>query len=156
MRHPTVMIPISTRLEAGRILIDTLGEKEIQEVVGGREWWQRTSEKSGGIGGEWISMKNDWAGLDDEAVGEEERGGAFGLRAEKLRDLNERAKEKTRKAEEKLHRKGKGKEEEEEEAESEDAESREGDREETARGEQENYTEDMDEMRCVDSFIPSC
>lgn len=147
------MIPLSTRLEAGRILIDTLGEKEMQEVIGGTEWWQRNSEKSGGIGGEWISMKSDWAGLDDDTSVGEENDGAFGLRAEKLRDLKERAKEKTRKANEKLNGKAKGKQVEEDEEESEESDSREGDREETAGEEQENYTEDMDEMRCLDVLI---
>lgn len=47
-------IPISTRIEAGKILISSLGEKEIKDVIGGREWWQRTLQKDGGVNGKFF------------------------------------------------------------------------------------------------------
>ena len=36
--------------------------------MGGREWWQRTANKEGGVKGEWISMKRDWQGLDADSA----------------------------------------------------------------------------------------
>ncbi|GAA6058704.1 hypothetical protein JCM10212_003392 [Sporobolomyces blumeae] len=66
-----IVVPLSSRLEAGKIIIATLGEDDIQNVVGGREWWQRTAHKEAGIDGEWISMKRDWQGLEKEAKEQE-------------------------------------------------------------------------------------
>ncbi|BGP44828.1 hypothetical protein JCM10450v2_000643 [Rhodotorula kratochvilovae] len=62
-----VTVPLSTRLEAGKYLIAGLGEEDIEHVVGGREWWQRTSHPESGVCGEWISLKRDWEGLEAEA-----------------------------------------------------------------------------------------
>ncbi|BGP52936.1 hypothetical protein JCM8202v2_000493 [Rhodotorula sphaerocarpa] len=58
-----VVIPLSTRLEAGEILIEGLGDDDIDNVIGGREWWQRTGHRDNGVDAEWISMKRDWEGL---------------------------------------------------------------------------------------------
>ncbi|BGP12779.1 hypothetical protein JCM10213_007293 [Rhodosporidiobolus nylandii] len=66
-----VVIPLSTRLEAGKILIAGIGEEDIQKVVGGREWWQRTAHADTGVDGEWISLKRDWEGLEKDAKAKE-------------------------------------------------------------------------------------
>ncbi|GAA5850059.1 hypothetical protein JCM8547_000999 [Rhodosporidiobolus lusitaniae] len=66
-----VTIPLSTRLEAGKVLIAGIGEDDIEKVVGGREWWQRTAHVDSGVGGEWISLKRDWEGLEKKAKAEE-------------------------------------------------------------------------------------
>ena len=58
-----VVVPLSTRLEAGEVLIAGLGDDDIENVVGGREWWQRTAHRENGLDAEWISMKRDWEGL---------------------------------------------------------------------------------------------
>ncbi|GAA5949067.1 hypothetical protein JCM21900_004847 [Sporobolomyces salmonicolor] len=101
-----VVIPLSSRLEAGKIIISTLGEDEIQAVIGGREWWQRTAHKEAGVDGEWISLKKDWQGLEREAKekqkNEAEKKGKTPqewedeLRAEKLKQLKEKTKEENR------------------------------------------------------------
>ncbi|GJN91644.1 hypothetical protein Rhopal_004667-T1 [Rhodotorula paludigena] len=62
-----VTVPLSTRLEAGKYIIAGLGEGDIERIVGGREWWQRTNHPEGGVCGEWISLKRDWEGLEAEA-----------------------------------------------------------------------------------------
>lgn len=84
-----VVVPSSTSLEAGRILIDTLGEQEVVDVIGGKEWWQRTAHKTGGVDGEWISMKRDWQGLDAEGDDNEQ---LERLRDEKLQKMKQKAK----------------------------------------------------------------
>ncbi|GAA5859683.1 hypothetical protein JCM1840_006408 [Sporobolomyces johnsonii] len=101
-----VVIPLSSRLEAGKIIISTLGEDEMQNVIGGREWWQRTAHKDAGVDGEWISLKKDWQGLEREAKEKEkneaEKKGKTPeewedeLRAEKLKELKEKTKEENR------------------------------------------------------------
>ncbi|GAA5842996.1 hypothetical protein JCM3766R1_001656 [Sporobolomyces carnicolor] len=101
-----IVVPLSSRLEAGRVIISTLGEDDIKHVVGGREWWQRTAHKEAGIDGEWISMKRDWQGLEKEAKEREKRDKASGrnsaqdsateLRREKTQELKESAKEDAR------------------------------------------------------------
>lgn len=101
-----IVVPLSSRLEAGRVIISILGEDEIKHVVGGREWWQRTAHKEAGIDGEWISMKRDWQGLEKEAKEREKRDKASGrnsaqdsateLRREKTQELKESAKEDAR------------------------------------------------------------
>ncbi|GAA5980302.1 hypothetical protein JCM10908_001605 [Rhodotorula pacifica] len=58
-----VVVPLSTRLEAGEALIAGLGDDDIDNIVGGREWWQRTAHRENGLDAEWISMKRDWEGL---------------------------------------------------------------------------------------------
>jgi hypothetical protein len=40
----------------------------VDDILGGREWWQRTANKEGGVRGEWISMKKHWQGLDADEV----------------------------------------------------------------------------------------
>lgn len=89
-----VVIPLSTRLEAGKVLIDTLGEDEIERVVGGREWWQRTTHKEGGVDGEWISMKRDWEGLEAESRARSKGKGNDKARSKRKED--EAAEEKTK------------------------------------------------------------
>ncbi|GAA5832209.1 hypothetical protein JCM11251_004280 [Rhodosporidiobolus azoricus] len=99
-----VVIPLSTRLEAGKILIAGIGEDDIQKVVGGREWWQRTAHADSGVDGEWISLKRDWEGLEKEAKAKErdQKGKGRGseweddLREEKLKELKRSAKEDAR------------------------------------------------------------
>ncbi|GAA5920760.1 hypothetical protein JCM1841_004171 [Sporobolomyces salmonicolor] len=101
-----VVIPLSSRLEAGKIIISTFGEDEIQVVIGGREWWQRTAHKEAGVDGEWISLKKDWQGLEREAKEKEkneaEKKGKTPqewedeLRAERLKQLKEKTKEENR------------------------------------------------------------
>ncbi|GAA6001830.1 hypothetical protein JCM10207_002339 [Rhodosporidiobolus poonsookiae] len=104
-----VVIPLSTRLEAGKILIAGIGEEDIQKVVGGREWWQRTAHTDTGVDGEWISLKRDWEGLEKEAKAKErakaERKGKLkskdeewedDLREARLKALKQAAKEDTR------------------------------------------------------------
>lgn len=97
-----VTIPLSTRLEAGKVLIAGIGEEDIQKVVGGREWWQRTDHSDSGVSGEWISLKKDWEGLEKKAKEEEKaRAGAKGrdarweddLREARLKQLKRDAKE---------------------------------------------------------------
>lgn len=90
-----VTVPLETRLAAGEVFIATLGEDEIQRVVGGREWWQRSADKSGGISGEWISMKRDWDGLEDE---DEDDEGKDRVRFETLQRMRESAKKRDQKA----------------------------------------------------------
>ncbi|BGP04824.1 hypothetical protein JCM10049v2_000626 [Rhodotorula toruloides] len=89
-----VVIPLSTRLEAGKVLIDTLGEDEIERVVGGREWWQRTTHKEGGVDGEWISMKRDWEGLEAESRARSKGKGKDKARSRRKKD--DEAEEKTK------------------------------------------------------------
>ncbi|GAA5922423.1 uncharacterized protein JCM15063_003299 [Sporobolomyces koalae] len=98
-----IVVPLSSRLEAGRIIISTLGEEEIANVVGGREWWQRTAHKEAGIDGEWISMKRDWQGLEKEAKERDKRKDdhvakdeSLKLERETTRGLKESAKEDAR------------------------------------------------------------
>ncbi|GAA5946989.1 hypothetical protein JCM3765_002103 [Sporobolomyces pararoseus] len=102
-----IVVPLSSRLEAGKVIIETLGEEEINNVVGGREWWQRTAHKEAGLDGEWISMKRDWQGLEKEAKEKEKREKAEKgekaakesgneLRRERTRELKESAKEDAR------------------------------------------------------------
>ncbi|GAA5979277.1 hypothetical protein JCM5350_006951 [Sporobolomyces pararoseus] len=102
-----IVVPLSSRLEAGKVIIETLGEEEIANVVGGREWWQRTAHKEAGLDGEWISMKRDWQGLEKEAKEKEKREKAQkgdeaakesgnDLRRERTRELKESAKEDAR------------------------------------------------------------
>ncbi|GAA5905176.1 uncharacterized protein JCM6883_006308 [Sporobolomyces salmoneus] len=91
-----IVVPLSSRLEAGKVIISTLGEEEIKNVVGGREWWQRTAHKEAGLDGEWISMKRDWQGLEKEAKEREKRDKANGEKAPKKDHLNELRREKTR------------------------------------------------------------
>lgn len=95
IRVVSVTIPLSTRLEAGNVLINTIGEDEIQSVIGGREWWQRSANKSGGVTGEWIAMKKDWDGLDAEGESEE---GFDKIRVEKLQRMKESAKQREKQA----------------------------------------------------------
>ncbi|GAA5980276.1 hypothetical protein JCM11641_005526 [Rhodosporidiobolus odoratus] len=100
-----VSIPLSTRLEAGKILIAGIGEEEIQKVVGGREWWQRTAHADSGVDGEWISLKRDWEGLEKrEKEREKAKHGKKSkdadweddLREARLKQLKQAAKEDTR------------------------------------------------------------
>ncbi|GAA5875983.1 hypothetical protein JCM16303_006982 [Sporobolomyces ruberrimus] len=101
-----IVVPLSSRLEAGKVIISTLGEEEIKRVVGGREWWQRTAHKEAGIDGEWISMKRDWQGLEKEAKEQEQQGKAKGkkdsksgsvdLREEKEKEMRGSAREDAR------------------------------------------------------------
>jgi hypothetical protein len=90
-----VVIPLSTRLDANKILIDTLGPKEIDEVVGGKQWWQCTAHRENGIDGEWISMKRDWEGLG-KASASGKRGGKSEeeLEREQVKELKRQAKER--------------------------------------------------------------
>jgi hypothetical protein len=130
-----VVVPLSTQLDAGRILIDTLGEDEVVDVIGGKEWWQRTAHKTGGVDGEWISMKRDWQGLDAEGDDNEE---LEKLRDEKIKKMKESAKQdKKRRWKEGKHR--------EEQAEAGSAEG--GDESVPEIREEESYSAEMDEMR---------
>ncbi|GAA6018146.1 hypothetical protein JCM11491_003334 [Sporobolomyces phaffii] len=93
-----IVVPLSSRLEAGKVIIETLGEDEIVRVVGGREWWQRTAHKEAGIDGEWISMKRDWQGLEKEAKDRAKREKAGKSRTDdttedKTREMREAKKE---------------------------------------------------------------
>jgi len=91
IRVVRVVIPLSTRLDANKALIDTIGEEEINNVIGGAQWWQRTAHKDNGIDGEWVSMKRDWEGLGKGAASgktEEE------LEREQVKELKRRAKER--------------------------------------------------------------
>ncbi|KAL8280896.1 hypothetical protein RQP46_006575 [Phenoliferia psychrophenolica] len=100
VRVISVTIPLATRLDAGKVLIDTLGEHEVDTIIGGREWWQRSANKSGGVTGEWIAMKKDWDGLDAEGESEE---GFDRIRLEKLQRMKEQAKEDSRRKDEEAH-----------------------------------------------------
>ena len=101
-----IVVPLSSRLEAGKVIISTLGEEEINRVVGGREWWQRTAHKEAGIDGEWISMKRDWQGLEKEAKerekrekakgGKEKAGSISDSRDEKEKGMREKARQDAR------------------------------------------------------------
>ncbi|GAA5926587.1 hypothetical protein JCM3775_001058 [Rhodotorula graminis] len=94
-----VTVPLSTRIDAGKYLIAGLGDDDIENVVGGREWWQRTSHPESGVCGEWISLKRDWEGLEAEAKAQrKERSGGKGKDGEKeleerLRQLKEEGRE---------------------------------------------------------------
>lgn len=135
-----VVVPLSTQLDAGRILIDTLGEDEVVDVIGGKEWWQRTAHKTGGVDGEWISMKRDWQGLDAEGDDNEE---LERLRDEKIKTMKETAKE------DKKRRWKEGK-QREEQAEADNAEG--GDESVPEVREEESYSAEMDEMRWAQSL----
>lgn len=117
-------------------------------MIGGREWWQRTANPSGGIKGEWISMKKDWQGLDAGGEGEE---GMDKLRAAKLHEMKKDAKAKEK-------RRWKMGKEQLAKWEQEDKEGQQGDGKEASEaatapdptvleGEEESFSEDMDEMR---------
>ncbi|SCV68484.1 BQ2448_605 [Microbotryum intermedium] len=128
-----VLIPLDTRLEANRILIDTLGEDDIQNVVGGKEWWQRCPNPDGALNGEWISMKKDWHGLDADEVDDDE---LETIKHEKVEAMKRKA-EDDRKRRYKL-----GREREERRAKGED----------DPYGDDEGepaYEHDLDEMRCI-------
>ncbi|GAA6047205.1 hypothetical protein JCM3770_006950 [Rhodotorula araucariae] len=84
-----VTVPLSTRLEAGKYLIAGLGEEDIERVVGGREWWQRTSHPEGGVCGEWISLKRDWEGLEADATAQKTAREAGGLGKGKEEDAEQ-------------------------------------------------------------------
>ncbi|GAA5871840.1 hypothetical protein JCM3774_000316 [Rhodotorula dairenensis] len=73
-----VVVPLSTRLEAGEVLIAGLGDDDIENVVGGREWWQRTAHRENGLDAEWISMKRDWEGLAAAESGANRKKGKSG------------------------------------------------------------------------------
>lgn len=87
-----IVIPLSTRLEAGEVLIDGLGEEDIENVVGGREWWQRTAHRDNGLDAEWISMKRDWEGLEAEARAQRKSKGKKGEDDEESKAVQERLK----------------------------------------------------------------
>lgn len=145
MRVIRVVVPASTSLEAGRILIDTLGEDEVVNVIGGKEWWQRTAHKSGGVDGEWISMKRDWQGLD--AAGDD-NDALEKLRDEKIKGMKQTAKEDKKRR----WKQGKAREEQAERA----AGTAEGAETPTpVISEDESYSPEMDEMRCVVSHCSS-
>lgn len=141
-----VLIPLSTREEANEILIQTLGEEEIEKVVGGRTWWGQTANEEGGVNGEWISMKRDWQGLEGEEGDEE---------FEKVKE--ERVKRMKEEKERRDKRRWKVGREKEKRAERAEAEGGVGateavtDDEGGEDGEEgdETYTEEMDEMRCL-------
>lgn len=59
-------IPLQSRLDAGKILIETIGQEEIVRVVGGTEWWQKSASP---LNGEWVSMKKDWQGPEPKERG---------------------------------------------------------------------------------------
>jgi hypothetical protein len=66
-------IPLETRLLACQKIIEVIGDEEVDRVLGGREWWQRNASSGpgtqvGGVKAEWISMKKDYVGFDNEAV----------------------------------------------------------------------------------------
>jgi len=94
-----VTIPLSTRIDAGKYLIAGLGDDDVENVIGGREWWQRTSHPESGVCGEWISLKRDWEGLEAEAKAQRaERASGKGKDGEKeleerLRQLKEEGRE---------------------------------------------------------------
>lgn len=73
VRVVRVVVPAPTLREAADVINTTLPEDELNNVIGGKEWWQRTAHKSGGVDGEWISMKRDWEGLDAEGTNDEQR-----------------------------------------------------------------------------------
>lgn len=77
MRVVRVSIPLQVQIQAGDTLAKTLGPDEVRDVLGGREWWQRTANE---LKGEWISMKRDWNGLDKK---EDER-------LEKLKSISDK------------------------------------------------------------------
>lgn len=85
-----VTIPLSARIEAGKYLIAGLGDDDIEHVVGGREWWQRTSHPESGVCGEWISLKRDWEGLEAEAKAQRKAAGRRGKGKEVDGELEER------------------------------------------------------------------
>lgn len=92
-----VVIPLSTRLDANQTLIATLGEDEINNVIGGRQWWQCTAHRENGIDGEWISMKRDWEGLGkDGRKGAGRKGGKSEeeVEREQVKELKRQAKER--------------------------------------------------------------
>ncbi|KAK4698391.1 hypothetical protein P7C70_g7886, partial [Phenoliferia sp. Uapishka_3] len=162
VRIVSVTIPLSTRLAAGRVLIKTLGEEEMDKVIGGKEWWQRSANESGGITGEWISMKKDWQGLDAEEESEEH---FDKIRVEKLQKMKEdgrkkkdpeveerKREEKERKKEERRARK-EARAEDDAAADLSDASDDEDSEPTSPTGNQkdnhETYSAEMDEMRCL-------
>lgn len=158
MRVIRVVIPLSTRIDAGEVLIKTLGEDEIRDVVGGREWWQRTAQKEGGITGEWISMKKDWEGLPDADDEEADPEGVDRKRAEALRKMKQEAK-KQEKSERKQGQASEARWKKEDRADERrrkngdtDTEAEDvldGGPEEDVGGNEAEYSEEMDEMRQV-------
>ncbi|KAM0755605.1 alpha/beta-hydrolase [Meredithblackwellia eburnea MCA 4105] len=160
-----VNIPLSTRLDAGQVIIDTLGEDEIERVVGGREWWQRNAGKEGGIEGEWISMKKDWEGLETEDESDEANDK---VRVETLQRMKEGARRRDKKAKSDARKQEKRRRKEEKEESdrkngvmpdatasgAEDSDSDTDEEAESERGErvgddEETYSPEMDEMRCI-------
>ncbi|KAK4055202.1 hypothetical protein OIV83_000482 [Microbotryomycetes sp. JL201] len=116
-----VVIPPSTLADAAKVLIDTIGEKEVNEVIGGKEWWQRTAHPEGGIDGEWISMKKDWPGPEDDDPAVEE---IHHMKLDALREaLNEKKSRRQESAKGKDH--------------------------DLPEPPQEAYAEEMDSMRCI-------
>ncbi|SGY34354.1 BQ5605_C002g01619 [Microbotryum silenes-dioicae] len=133
VRVVRVLIPLDTRLEANRILIDTLGEDDIQNVAGGKEWWQRCPNPDGALNGEWISMKKDWHGLGANEVDDDD---LEKIKCEKVEAMK-------RKSQDDHKRRYKlGRQREERRAKGEDV-AYEGDEEGSA------YEHDLDEMRCI-------
>lgn len=114
-----VIVPASTRQNAAKTLIKTLGENEVKNVLGGSEWWQRSDRE---LRGEWISMKRDWELSDSIQEGADIGDGDDGLdpasidRLEKL-EKERRHRRRSTKKETSKGEKGKNDEEEEEEEE---------------------------------------
>ncbi|KAM0793477.1 hypothetical protein ACM66B_000919 [Microbotryomycetes sp. NB124-2] len=66
VRVVRVVIPPASLANAAKAMIETVGENEMKDIIGGTEWWQRTAHPEGGVDGEWISMKKDWPAPEDD------------------------------------------------------------------------------------------
>lgn len=122
------VVPASSLAAAAEVINETLPEDELVNVIGGRQWWQRTAHKSGGVDGEWIAMKRDWQGLNDDAQGNE--------------DLKRRNDEKIKKMKENAKFGSNWNREGRTESQGDDNLAHEIEEDAT-------YSEDLDEMRCV-------
>ncbi|KAK4057569.1 hypothetical protein OIO90_001214 [Microbotryomycetes sp. JL221] len=122
-----VVIPPPILVQAAHLLIETVGEQEMKQVIGGTEWWQRRSHPEGGVDAEWISMKKDWRGLDNSSEADDDPASMEDLQNMKLKFFKDAIKDDRQSR--KQH-------------ETQNASSR-------PREQTDSYAEDMDSMRCV-------
>lgn len=84
-----LLIPIDSCDESAKLLIKYFGDDDLQQLVGGRLWWQVRGLR--GVQAEWIAMKQDWnrATFVEKRMGTKESEKELRKKAKKAR-LNKR------------------------------------------------------------------
>ncbi|KAJ1028549.1 hypothetical protein NDA16_001715 [Ustilago loliicola] len=87
-----VMIPMESCDKAAELIIEHLGKKDLEKLVGGEKWWQLRPLP--GLQGEWIAMSNDWKKIKSMERKQAQEGQAEGAATSKAKVQSRRRRNK--------------------------------------------------------------